>query len=146
MSEVTLSFMIENHGTANDLAIEAWVDNDKFFDSVVDKKEIPVTYSFKENEDVTYHTLKFVLKNKNETHTKIDAEGNILEDSIISIKNICIDELNIDQVFYEQSIYKHDTNGHTDLQEHNFYGDMGCNGTVELEFYAPVYMWLLENM
>ena len=43
-------------------------------------------------------------------------------------------------------IYRHDYNGTTDPFDDEFYGEMGCNGTVSLKFTTPIYLWLLENL
>jgi hypothetical protein len=42
--------------------------------------------------------------------------------------------------------YQHDFNGTGKLTTQNFYGELGCNGTVSLKFSTPIYIWLLENM
>mgnify|MGYP003352455181 CR=1 FL=1 len=42
--------------------------------------------------------------------------------------------------------YRHDYNGTGQPTEDNFFGVLGCNGTVELRFTTPIYLWLLEHM
>jgi len=99
------------------------------------------------NDDVdTNHELKFVLKNKTQDHTKVDEQGNILSDAMLSISNIAFDEIKLGHMFIEQTVYHHDMNGSQDLFEDKFYGSMGCNGYVSLKFATPIYLWLLENM
>ena len=99
------------------------------------------------NDDVdAEHELKFVLKNKTQDHTKVDEQGNILSDAMLSISNIAFDEIKLGHMFFEQSVYHHDMNGSQDLTEFQFYGSMGCNGYVSLKFATPIYLWLLENM
>jgi len=99
------------------------------------------------NDDVdAEHELKFVLKNKTQDHTKVDEQGNILSDAMLSISNIAFDEIKLGHMFIEQTVYHHDMNGSQDLFEDEFYGSMGCNGYVSLKFATPIYLWLLENM
>jgi hypothetical protein len=99
------------------------------------------------NDDVdAEHELKFVLKNKTQDHTKVDEQGNILSDAMLSISNIEFDQVKLGHMFFEQSVYHHDMNGSQDLTEYKFYGSMGCNGYVSLKFATPIYLWLLENM
>ena len=99
------------------------------------------------NDDVdAEHELKFVLKNKTQDHTKVDEQGNILSDAMLSISNIAFDEVKLGHMFIEQTVYHHDMNGSQDLFEDEFYGSMGCNGYVSLKFATPIYLWLLENM
>jgi hypothetical protein len=46
----------------------------------------------------------------------------------------------------DQLVYEHNANGTGPLVQDKFYGEMGCNGTVTLEFSSPTYLWLLEQM
>ena len=105
------------------------------------------TVTVEVNDDVdTNHELKFVLKNKTQDHTKVDEQGNILSDAMLSISNIEFDEIKLGHIIIEQTVYYHDMNGSQDLFEDKFYGSMGCNGYVSLKFATPIYLWLLENM
>ena len=105
------------------------------------------TVTIEVNDDVdAEHELKFVLKNKTQDHTKVDEQGNILSDAMLSISNIAFDEIKLGHMFIEQTVYHHDMNGSQDLTEFQFYGSMGCNGYVSLKFATPIYVWLLENM
>jgi hypothetical protein len=65
---------------------------------------------------------------------------------MLTISNISIDDIDIDQLLIEKAEYTHDFNGSQDTITDKFYGDMGCNGTVTFEFTTPFYLWLLENM
>ena len=105
----------------------------------------PITIDVNDDVD-TNHELKFVLKNKTQDHTKVDEQGNILSDAMLSISNIAFDEIKLGHMFIEQTVYHHDMNGSQDLTEFQFYGSMGCNGYVSLKFATPIYVWLLENM
>jgi len=105
------------------------------------------TVTVEVNDDVdAEHELKFVLKNKTQDHTKVDEQGNILSDAMLSISNIAFDEIKLGHMFITQTVYHHDMNGSQDLFEDEFYGSMGCNGYVSLKFATPIYLWLLENM
>jgi hypothetical protein len=87
------------------------------------------------------------MKGKTHQDTKIDEQGNIVEDSMIDICNVCLDEINIDQMMSDLAQYVHDGNGTESVQSiHRFYGHMGCNGRVQLKFSCPIYLWLLETM
>ena len=81
MTDISISFKISNTNQCDDLGIEAWIDNHKFFDENIKNGEKLVEHKFLDSDDVLYHTLKFVLKNKNSSHTKIDEQGNILQDN-----------------------------------------------------------------
>lgn len=144
MDTVQLSLDLVNTSDAHNMGIELWMDQVKFFDSKISPGTHHVVHTFESREQE--HTFKIILKDKNDSNTKIDDAGNILKDSLIDVKNISVDEINIDQLFSELSVYRHDNNGHGQLTENKFFGHLGCNGVVELKFSSPIYLWLLENM
>jgi len=108
-----------------------------------DVQEISVEFK---DEDYESHVLEFVLSGKTSDHTQITEHGEITSDVTVQIKHIAFDDIVIDQIFSEQAEYHHDFNGTQSAVVGRFYGEMGCNGTVRLEFTSPVYLWLLENL
>lgn len=145
MQKTRISLDVVNASASHNIGIELQLDKVKFFDSTVAPGTHHIVYEF--NEDEADHCLYIVMKGKTQQDTKIDDQGNILEDSIIDIKNISMDEINIDQLMYDLGQYIHNGNG-TESSEsiHRFYGHLGCNGRVQLKFFCPLYLWLLENM
>ena len=102
--------------------------------------------SFDINDDKATHTLQFVMTGKMPDHTKIDDDGNITSDVLLTLSNLIIDDIVIDQFLTSVIEYVHDFNGSQNTTTDKFYGVMGCNGTLTLEFTTPFYLWLLENM
>lgn len=92
------------------------------------------------------HVLEFVLSGKTPEHTKITEQGEITSDVTVRIENIAFDDIDVTQIVSELAEYHHDFNGTQPFIIDHFYGEMGCNGTVRLEFTTPIYLWLLENM
>lgn len=92
------------------------------------------------------HLLELVMEGKVPDHTQVDEHGNITEDRVIVISDVCLDEIELGHTFTTCARYRHDYNGTRDLIDDEFYGTMGCNGTVKFPFTTPVYLWLLENM
>lgn len=92
------------------------------------------------------HVIVFELANKQPHHTSINQQQEIVEDAVVTVKNITVDSISIDQIFSEKSQYQHNYNGNGDAVTDRFYGVMGCNGAVSMPFTAPVYLWLLENI
>jgi len=76
----------------------------------------------------------------------IDDQGNIIKDVVVEIVDISFDDVELGQIFYDKTFYYHDLNGTKDPVEDRFFGTMGCNGKVRLDFSSPVFIWLLENM
>ena len=144
MDRIKLSLDIVNPSEFHNLGIELWLDKEKFFDNVIGTGTHHVIYEFDEAKQ--NHEFLIVLKNKTDEHTTVDEQGNIIKDALIQIHNICLDEIKIDQLVWEKSEYLHRGNGFYEIRSHKFYGNLGCNGTVLLEFSTPVYLWLLENM
>ena len=104
-----------------------------------------ITVEFDDADDES-HVLEFVLSGKTIEHTKITAQGEITSDVTVRIQDIAFDDIVIDQIVSELAKYHHDFNGTQTATVDRFYGEMGCNGTVRLEFTTPIYLWLLENM
>jgi hypothetical protein len=139
----TVEFSCVVQGTAL-LGMEIWLDDHKFFD----QDHIDTTHQIKHtiSDDDGDHELRFVLKNKLPEHTQVDADGNIISDSTVSISDIKFDGINCDYLTSTLAEYQHDFNGTAPTITQRFYGELGCNGTVTLKFSTPIYIWLLENM
>jgi hypothetical protein len=140
---VTISCTIGTNDSTSKLGLEVWVDDQQLFDTnhVSDQQ---LEWSI--NEDEADHELRFVMKNKTPDHTQLDEHGKIVQDSRITIQNLCFDGIDLGQVFIDCAEYTHDFNGTKDTITDKFYGEMGCNGIVSLKFSTPIYIWLLENM
>jgi len=108
-----------------------------------DVQDIAVEFNDADDES---HVLEFVLSDKMPEHTRITEQGEIISDVTVRIQDIAFDDISIDQIFSELAEYHHDFNGTQPAIVDRFYGEMGCNGTVRLEFTTPIYLWLLETM
>jgi len=108
-----------------------------------DVQEISMEF---DDADDQSHVLEFVLSGKTIEHTQITDQGEITSDVTVRIQDISFDDIEISQMFSELAEYHHDFNGTQPAVVERFYGEMGCNGTVRLEFTTPIYLWLLENM
>jgi hypothetical protein len=141
---VSISFTLNTTNTEATLGFEAWVDNQKFFDTnhVENKQQVLVEISDDDGE----HELRFVLKNKTSDHTQVDEAGNIVSDARLIVTDLTFDEIQLGYMVTEQAIYTHDVNGTQQEIQDKFYGEIGCNGTVSLKFTTPIYLWLLEHM
>lgn len=139
----SLSFAVQ--ATGADLHLCAKLNGKIFFDQDLPLEEIEVSHEFAEVDD-TKHTIEIILSGKLPGHTVIDADGNILQDRLVEIKNFSLDDIELQQMFNELARYHHDFNGSQDPVVDSFHGFMGCNGTVKFEFTSPLYVWLLENM
>lgn len=139
-----ISCNINTTDPSKKLGLEIRLDNNIIFDSEHVQELTKFTYEL--NDDDGEHRLEFVMKNKTSADTKVDADGNIVEDARLIVSNLEFDGIELNQVFIENAVYTHNFNGTGDQTQNKFYGDMGCNGTVSLEFTTPIYLWLLEHM
>ena len=143
-SAVTISCTLDTTDPEAALGFEAWVDDQKFFDTdhVQAQQQVVVEIADDDGE----HELRFVLKNKTSDHTQIDEAGNIVADARLIITDLSFDEIQLGHIVTTLATYTHDFNGTQPLTTDKFYGVLGCNGTVSLKFTTPIYLWLLENM
>ena len=144
MNSVPFKCLIDTSNAACALGVEVLVDDKTVYKN--DHVSGPVDFSCDIVEDDAEHELKIVMFGKTPDHTIIDDQENIVSDAMLSIKNITIDDIDINQLFIEKAMYKHDFNGSRPEIEDTFYGDMGCNGTISIKISTPVYLWLLENL
>jgi hypothetical protein len=144
MEKTKLTFEVVPTAPDAMLGFEAWLDDQLMFDTDhLDKtQQIVILLDDTDAE----HELKLVLKNKNSEHTRLTATGEIESDALVEICNLAFDEIALGQIVNKQTVYTHDVNGTAELASHQFFGVMGCNGTVTLKFTTPVYLWFLENM
>ena len=142
---VKLTAEISTTNSAIPLALEIWLNDQLLEDINPVAGTLNVSYDIDDSVDKT-HVLKFKLKNKLPEHTKIDSDGNIVDDVLIKIDHINLDEIDLDRVFNQLSVYRHNFNGTGPETTEKFCGTMGCNGEVSFEFATPFYIWLLENM
>jgi hypothetical protein len=92
-------------------------------------------------------TLKIRLENKEDSDVVKDnyesENFTIVKDLLLSIKSIEINEINLDKLIWDCGIFTGDDPNRPVLDN---CVDLGWNGTWELQFTSPFYIWLLENI
>jgi hypothetical protein len=143
-SAASISFTLDTTNPKVALGFEAWVDDQKLFDTdhVQSQQQVVIEIA----DDDSDHELKFILKNKTADHTQVDDAGNIVVDATLTITDLAFEEIKLGHMVTEQAVYSHNFNETQKEIQDEFYGVMGCNGTVSLKFSTPIYLWLLENM
>jgi hypothetical protein len=144
MDSVKFSCVISPSNTAVPLGCEVWIDDTCVFDQNHVAEPVAVVHEF--SDDNGEHVLRITLKNKLPEHTRIDDQGNIMSDALLGVTEISFDEIDCTQIVQNLAVYRHNLNGNGPKIEDQFFGDLGCNGSVGLKFTTPVYLWLLENM
>ena len=143
-TNLTISCQLNTTDASVTLGMEIWVDDRQFIN--IDHVQGPQALVIELPDDEADHKLRFVMKNKTVEHTLIDKNNNIVKDASLSITDMAFDEIKLGHMFTELAVYTHDFNGSQSEIQDKFYGTLGCNGTVSLEFTTPIYLWLLESM
>jgi hypothetical protein len=143
VTTATLSFCAA--ATGAELRLIVRLDGTVIYDGYPTEKPALISHEFADQDDRD-HTLVFEMRGKLPEHTQISDTGEILQDRVIEISDVAFDDIALGHMFMEQSRYYHNTNGSTDPVVEAFYGAMGCNGHVKMQFSTPIYLWLLENM
>ena len=144
MSTITISGTVNSTDPEQHIGAEVWVDDHCILDLDHVTGATPWTHDI-DTQALGMHELRFVMKNKQAKHTKIDADGNVVKDVSIVFADTRIDELEIGAILRKLSSYTHNFNGHGETVTDRFYGSMGCNGTVTMAFELPINIWYLEN-
>lgn len=140
----TVGFRVVPSNADRPLAVTVRLDNEV----ILQLNSVTETYEFSKtiSDEDGRHVLEFELSNKLPEHTTVDEQGNIVTDSTVTIENINLDGIVIDNAVQKTAQYWHDRNGTQTPHMARFYGVMGCNGVAHFEFTTPTYQWLLDNV
>lgn len=142
-STVPISFNIDSSDYTIPLKLTVLLDGVEIYNNQISQK---VEFSSSISEEGAEHELQLVMSGKTADHTKIDEQGNILKDAMLSCCDFYVDGIDISKLFFAMATYSHNFNGNGNQVEEKFYGNLGCNGSVSFKFTTPFYLWLLENM
>lgn len=143
-TSAVLSFQVDTTDASADLGIEVWLDQEQLLN--INWVQGPMDFQHEFVDDDAEHQLCFVLKNKRSEHTQVNENSDILKDARLTVSDVAFDQIKLGPVLTKIATYTHNTNGNSDTRQDKFYGELGCNGTVTLEFTTPIYLWLLEHM
>lgn len=127
------------------LGFEAWINDHCIFDQDHVTQSQWIEGDLPSDDQAGEHVLKLVLKNKNHSHTRV-VDSVIVQDAVLEIQGLSFDDIDLQQLVTDHAVYQHNFNGTGAPIKESFFGTMGCNGTVELKFTTPIYLWILENM
>jgi hypothetical protein len=144
METVELAFNVTSTDYSAELGFSVALDDNTIIDIPHVDKETPITLNIEVDDGD--HELKFTMRNKTENHTTVDKNNNILTDARLKINNLILDDIELHDSFTSNTVYYHDFNGTGKPIQDQFYGDIGCNGTVVFKFHSPIYIWFLGIM
>jgi len=88
------------------------------------------------------HILEIRLENKTDSDTVIQ-DNEIAKDMLLNIDSIEIDEIELGEIKWNLSKFVADNPNRETLDR---CVNLGWNGSYQLKFTSPFYLWLLENM
>lgn len=128
----------------SDILFEVYLNDNKIFESTALEKAQIVTCDV--DDTPADHSLKLVMSGKNRRHTQIDSAGEIVSDVYFQINRLEFEELDMHEIFcLGKPCYSHSFNSSNPEFVDEFYGQLGCNGTVSIDFSTPIYLWLLDK-
>lgn len=137
------SIQLDTYGYSHDVVLQIIVDNTVI--NSVQFDNLPHQFEFELDTNTT-HCIQLTMTGKTSNHTKIDVDGNILSDVHAIVKSITFDQIEVVELFCRgKCCYKHNNNGATQPILDQFYGFIGCNGTVSIDCYPPIHQWLVEH-
>jgi hypothetical protein len=139
----TITGSIDSSDRTIPLGTEVWIDDTCVINVEHVGKIEYFSHELVNNDDE--HELRIVMKYKTPDHTDVNEAGEIVRDARLLISDVKFEKISLGHTFIEKTVYTHDFNGSGNEVQDQFFGEMGCNGTVSLKFTTPAYLWLLEN-
>jgi len=135
------SITYNTNKTSPEIHVCCKFDNIVLDDSSFQKGKKQIRFEILDTPDIEFRKLTVELKGKQDYHTLLDQENNIIDDYYTIIESVILDEIDVtDQFASGQRCYTHN-NGFTD----KFFGFLGVNGVVCFEFYTPLWKWFLSR-
>lgn len=139
---IPIRFCVDTTDPEKKLSFRAWLNGREMHLIPWVRKSTPVEILIEDNEQ--NHVLELELYNKLPEHTKINDQGEVISDVCLKISDFTMDEIALNP--WDLGLYHHNKNNTAEPVTEKFYGVMGCNGRVRVEFTTPIYLWLLEHM
>ena len=138
--------VVVNNATDTPMKISVLLNGEEYYAPTPVNSDLKVEFEFPDEEDKEWK-LDLVVSGKDDRHTVVDDNSNVVTSTELKFNNFNIDGIDIDNIILAKSLpYTHNFNGTGETVTKKFYDTAGCNGTITLEFTTPFYLWLLENM
>jgi len=139
-----LNLSVEFSETNPEIFIDILYNNNLVMTDTFSKGFKDFTVEFEDTDEHTEQCITFTMRGKTEQHTIVE-NNDIVSDVYAMIKNITIDEIDVTDLYTEGALCYHHVgsnnkqNGPMIIDE--FYGFIGFNGDVKLEFTTPMWQW-----
>jgi hypothetical protein len=141
-----LELDISANADCEDIRLEVYINDTSIFQTTAQQTIQTIIYDI--DEDPADHELKLVMSGKTSKHTIVDNNDQITSDIFFIINRLEFEELDMTELFClgRRSRHKHSFNSTQPEFDDEFYGQIGCNGTVFMPFSTPIYLWLFDNI
>ena len=146
-----INFKIKLHGhDCNDRwpACKISLNNDVMFNGEI-QDETLVEFDASVVDDSVDNKLVIDYYNKDfRLDVVLDANGNIIKNKTIDILDICVEDIDLNQIPYDKNTVEVYEEAYPQDLPRTRKNDMelSWNSTWTMEFSSPVYIWLLENI
>ena len=146
-----INFKIKLHGhDCNDRwpACKISLNNDVMFNGEI-QDETLVEFDASVVDDSVDNKLVIDYYNKDfRLDVVLDANGNIIKNKTIDILDICVEDIDLNQIPYDKNTVEVYEEAYPQDLPRTRKNDMelSWNSTWTMEFSSPVYVWLLENI
>lgn len=120
---------------------KVYLDSNLLFDGEI-SDPIDITWEQELSEGLDKLVIKMYDKDKFQT---VLENGEVVKDSLINIEKIIFDGIDIGYLAQSLSTYHPNEQTGVPAVARNCV-NLGWNGTWELPFTTPIYIWLLENL
>ena len=159
MATEKLKFKLELYATMWDRPPHAEIligDKSHFRGDITGTEDKPNVVEF-EHEFTEGEKSELIIKRSgsDKAQTVVNEKGDLLKDQLLHIKGIEIDEIDLGALVYE-GLYTPEypepwatQQREADVELRESFKNVTCmghNGTWQLKFESPFYMWLLENL
>jgi hypothetical protein len=135
-----LNLQFSANTNCDDVLIEIYLNNNKIFQSTAQQQLQQILCEI--DEFPAEHELKLVMLGKNQSCPVVNDSEEIVSDIYFKINQLEFEDIDMQEVFcLGKKCYTH--HGDTELP-HEFYGILGHNGTVKINFATPIYLWLKD--
>lgn len=128
----------------DEVIVSVFVNNTKIFSSPARTDLQTINYVI--DDAPSSHSVQIVMSGKEFRHTVFNQQEEIESDVFFTMPRVEFDGVNVTDIFcLGKKCYTHSfNNSDLDLFVDEFYGILGCNGTVEIQVETPVYLWFLN--
>ena len=91
------------------------------------------------------HELYIQIDHKNKNNTVIDEKNNVLQDTLVTIKSLEINQIELSPLIYNHATHFFKIKNQPDKIMYKM-TEIGYNGTWQFSFKSPIYDWMLESL